>query len=31
MSHSRLQMTEKYAKVELHEGTQIALDGLYKE
>ena len=30
MSHSRMQMTERYAKVELHEGTQIALDGLYK-
>lgn len=31
MSHSRLQMTERYAKVELHEGTKTALDGLYKK
>ena len=29
MSHSRLQMTERYAKVELHEGTQKALNNLY--
>lgn len=29
MSHSRLQMTERYAKVELHEGTQTALNNLY--
>lgn len=29
MSHSRLQMTERYAKVELHEGTQHALNNLY--
>lgn len=29
MSHSRLQMTERYAKVELHEGTQNALNNLY--
>ena len=29
MSHSKLQMTERYAKVELHEGTQSALDNLY--
>ena len=29
MSHSKLQMTERYAKVELHEGTQNALDNLY--
>lgn len=29
MSHSRLQMTERYAKVELHKGTQNALDNLY--
>jgi len=31
MSHSKLQMTERYAKVELHEGTQNALDNLYGE
>jgi len=30
MSHSRLQMTERYTKVELHEGTKTALDDLYK-
>lgn len=29
MSHSRLQMTERYAKVELHDGTQKALNNLY--
>ena len=29
MSHSRLQMTERYAKVELHQGTQNALNNLY--
>lgn len=29
MSHSRLQMTERYAKVELHHGTQNALNNLY--
>ena len=29
MSHSRLQMTERYTKVELHEGTQSALNNLY--
>jgi integrase len=29
MSHSKLQMTERYAKVELHEGTKNALDNLY--
>ena len=29
MSHSRLQMTERYAKVELHEGTNRALNNLY--
>ena len=29
MSHSRLQMTERYAKVELHQGTRNALNGLY--
>ncbi len=29
MSHSRLQMTERYAKVELHDGTQNALNNLY--
>jgi integrase len=29
MSHSKLQMTERYAKVELHEGTQSALNNLY--
>jgi integrase len=31
MSHSRLQMTERYAKVELHEGTQNALNNLYSD
>jgi hypothetical protein len=31
MSHSKLQMTERYAKVELHEGTKNALDNLYGE
>lgn len=31
MSHSRLQMTERYAKVELHDGTKTALDTLYKD
>ncbi len=31
MSHSRLQMTERYTKVELHEGTKNALNGLYKK
>ncbi len=31
MSHSRLQMTERYAKVELHEGTKNALSSLYKK
>lgn len=30
MSHSRLQMTERYTKVELHDGTKSALNGLYK-
>jgi integrase len=30
MSHSRLQMTERYAKIELHEGTSTALNDLYK-
>lgn len=30
MSHSRSQMTERYTKVELHEGTKTALDDLYK-
>jgi len=29
MSHSKLQMTERYTKVELNEGTQCALDNLY--
>lgn len=29
MSHSRLQMTERYTKVELHKGTQDALNNLY--
>jgi len=29
MSHSRLEMTERYAKVELHKGTRTALDNLY--
>ena len=29
MSHSRLQMTERYTKVELHQGTQNALNNLY--
>ena len=31
MSHSRLQMTERYTKVELNEGTQSALDNLYTQ
>ena len=29
MSHSKLQMTKRYAKVELHEGTQSTLNKLY--
>jgi len=29
MSHSKLQMTERYTKVELNDGTQCALDNLY--
>jgi len=29
MSHSRLEMTERYAKVEFHGGTQTALNNLY--
>lgn len=29
MSHSRLQMTERYTKIELHQGTRKALNNLY--
>lgn len=31
MSHSKLQMTERYTKIELHQGTQKALNNLYSD